>query len=225
MPMNKFGGVALRFGRNRLEPKFIEFVRGNGRQYGSESEFLEKSCPEGVVLIHVQHPRKTDFSSGRVFHTEWLVPEDAFLLIGKQIRDILPGLLFSKAAFTAVPGDEFSAVAKVIDREDAVVIAVRAAPHGGLKVEGEDLIEGQHDGGGALEVLSGRCKFVGEMVPLFCDERCAEGTHDAGDVGAYDRCSQKVLNGSQNGVVVERAALNATICRPRSLTLVTLMTL
>ena len=92
---------------------------------------MEECEPERIVLIHIQHARNTDRTAGSIFFTEWLIVKVTLELIGKKVRKLIFGFLFSKTFFTAVSRDEFAPAAEMIDSQAAIVGTAPTFGHSG----------------------------------------------------------------------------------------------
>ena len=116
-------------------------------------------------------------------------------LVIEDVRDFLFLAIQAEAALTAVSGDEAAAAAELVDREHALVVAALTAGHSGLILQRNDLVERQH----------GSC-LVLPALPR--NQRRAEGTHDACDVGTHALTLRRALKGAEHGVVIEGTALH-----------------
>ena len=169
----------------------------------------KKGCPERIILVDVQNAGNADGSANRLLAGQRLIPEEPAELVLIHIRDAVVCFLKAKSSFTAVSGNELSAVTEMVDSEPAVV----AAPSAVLKCCGEGqvlhFLKGEH---------GGRPTFV---IALSGNQSRSEGAHDAGNVRTDDAAAGNLLECAKNGVVVEGTALNddilSELCRRRHL--------
>ena len=169
MTVRELRGVALGFGRDRLDAEFIDLMRSGRREHDAVAELPEEDRPERIVLIHVQHARNAHGAAESLLLGKRFVVEDPLHLIIVKVRKIFLILHAADALFAAVARDIAAAVREAVDREQAVVIAALAA--GKRRVKGQilDLFESEHRGLLTLVIIPG-------------DQGGAERAHDAGDI-------------------------------------------
>ena len=98
-----------------------------------------------------------------------------------------------------------------------MVVAALAACHAGRVLEVDNVIDRKHAGLHAsvsgernilfLTRLHRTKMFVLQLITLACDQCCAEGTHDAGDIRTGDMGVEEVLEGTEDGIVIEGTSL------------------
>ena len=98
-----------------------------------------------------------------------------------------------------------------------MVVAALAACHAGRVLEVDNVIDRKHAGLHAsvsgernilfLTRLHRTKMFVLQLITLACDQCCAEGTHDAGDIRTGDMGVEEVLEGTEDGIVIEGTTL------------------
>ena len=79
-----------------------------------------------------------------------------------------------------------------------MVIAAFAPGHRGGVLQSDDLIQRQHGG----------LFFTGHVETFFCDQCCAESSHDTGNVRADCTAARDLLKAAKNGVIIEGTALH-----------------
>ena len=99
-----------------------------------------------------------------------------------------------------------------------MVVAALAAGHAGRVLKMYDVIDRKHAGldtaiGGERNILFLARLHLPEMrvlqlITLTCDQCCAEGTHDAGDIRTGDMGIEEVLEGAEDGIVIEGTTLH-----------------
>ena len=102
MSVNDLGRVALGFRRNALYTQLINLSGTCRREDSPELKLSEKCCPERIVLIHVENPRYTHFTTRCDILRQRFIVEHSLKLIFVKIRNIPLDLCFSETSFTAV---------------------------------------------------------------------------------------------------------------------------
>ena len=77
MPVGQLGGVALRFAGDGLDAQLVDLAVGAGGEDYPVSQLREKGMPEGIVLIHVQHPGDANRAPGSLVRGQGLIGEQA----------------------------------------------------------------------------------------------------------------------------------------------------
>ena len=210
--------VALRLGRDRLDAELVDLTCAGWRQYSPELQLTEEGRPERIVLVHVEDARDTYLATLGEIDRERLVIKHALHLISEEVRNVRLRLRLSEATLTAVTGDEVPAGTELVDGQDAVVVAALAACHAGRVLKMYDVIDRKHAGldtaiGGERYILFLTWLHLSKMrilqlITLTCDQCCAEGTHDAGDIRTGDMGVEEVFKGAEDGIVVEGTTLH-----------------
>ena len=198
MAVGDFCGIAFRLRGDGLNAELVYLSGRNRREYHTEAEFTEEDRPERVVLVEIQNTGDADGAAGRLILREGLYVKETVHLVIKEIRNFLLLAIQTEAALTAVARDEAAAAAELVHGEHALVVTTLTARHGGLILQRDDLVERQH---------GGRLVFPA----LACDQGRAEGTHDAGNVGAHALTLRRALEGAEHSVIVEGTALHHNV--------------
>ena len=199
MSVGQLGRVALGFTGDGLDAHLVDLPVGFRGKDHAEAQFGKERIPERVVLVHVQYPGDTHRATGRFLLRERIIGKQPFILVGKQVRHILAGLFLAHTFFTAVAGDEPTAVAEFVDGHETVVGTAVAAGHGGGEGQILDLFNGKHGADRA------------RLVALPGDEGSAEGAHDTGDIRADGLAVGDLLKAAENGIIIEGTALDDNI--------------
>ena len=157
-----------------------------------EAQVCEEGVPEGVELPEAQHQGKADPAPAVL---AGLVGEEELPLVGAEIaRPVLA--LAGDGLFAAVAADELRPVRKGVDGELAVVAAALTELALRLLMEGFQLLRREE---GA---------FLAGFGLVLAVEGGAVGAHEARDVRADDLHAHLLLKGTEDGLVVEGAALD-----------------
>ena len=200
--------VAHALRRHGLDAGLIGFLRGRVREHHAPAQLREESEPERVVLVHVQRARNAHGAARRILlRQRRVVVEQALGLVLEQVGDLVGLRRLAKRAgalLAAIARDEAAMLARclvdaeVVDGEQAVVRA-RLAAHGPVRRrKGLERVKGQQ--AADLRILAAET-VAGK-------KRRAERAHVAGDVGTHGVHARKLLEGTQHGVVEERATLH-----------------
>ena len=122
--------------------------------------------------------------------------ENPFVFIIVKVRHMLVIAFQSQTALAAVSGDEFAAVAKLIDGQKTMVVTVRTAAHGRIVIELQNLIDGEH--------ICRSCLFF----PVSGDQSGSERAHDAGDIRTDGMTAGDPLESTEYRVIVKGTALH-----------------
>ena len=210
--------IALGLGRDRLDAELVDLTCAGRGQHGPELQLTEEGRPERIVFVHVEDARDTHLATLGEIDRERLVIKHALHLISEEVRNVRLRLRLSEATLTAVTGDEVPAGTELVDGQDAVVVAALAACHAGRILEVDNVVDRKHAGLHAsvsgernilfLTRLHRTKMFVLQLITLACDQCCAEGTHDAGDIRTGDMGVEEVLEGAEDGIVIEGTTLH-----------------
>ena len=98
-----------------------------------------------------------------------------------------------------------------------MIVAALAACHAGRILELDDVVDRKHAGLHAsisgeryilfLTRLHLPKMFVLQLITLARDQRRTEGTHDAGDIRTGDMGIEEILEGTEDGIVIEGTTL------------------
>ena len=209
--------VALGLGRDRLDAELVDLTCAGRGQDGPELQLTEEGRPERIVLVHVEHTRDTHLATLGEIDRKRLVIKHALHLVSEEVRNVGLRLRLSETTLAAVAGDEVPAGAELVDGQDAVVVAALAARHAGRILELDDVVNRKHAGLHAsvsgernvlfLTRLHLPKMFVLQLITLACDQRRTKGTHDAGDIRTGDMGIEEVLEGTEDGIVIEGTTL------------------
>ena len=199
MTVGELCRITLRLAGNGLYAELVNFTVGAGGEHDAVAQPCEERVPERIVLVHVQHSGNADCASRRLCRVERGIGEEPLQLVLKQVGDIVCVLLSTDAALAAVARDKLASSGKTVDGETAAVRAALTFCHACFILQIAELLVGEH------------CAFLPVLVMLSGDQCRSERTHDAGDVGADRLAVRDLLKASQNGIIVERAALNDNI--------------
>ena len=193
--VGQLGGIALRLGGDGFHAHLVDGAGGEGRYHHPEAQLPEEGGPIGIVFVQVQHPGDADDAAPGFRLRKRRIVEQPLPLIGHQIGAGLGGVGVLHPLFAAVAGDVPAAVGEGIHRQQAVIFTSAAAGSLGGVGQGGDVGKVQCLGGLAVIAVTG-------------DQRRAEGTHQAGDIGTHRLSPGDTLEGPQHGLVVEGAALH-----------------
>ena len=198
VPVDQLGRVAHVLRGDRLHAGLEEVVVGAARDHDAEAQSGEHRKPERVVFVHTEHARDADVAAERLFLGEAAVSEDPLVLPVVEVGQVrlLGDALQGRAALAAVARHVALAVGERRDGHLAVVLAQAAGLARGVDaktLEGLDRREGR---GPLPRVVHAR------------GQGSAVGPHEAGDVGAHDLAAGEQLEGAQDRVVEEGAALD-----------------
>ena len=197
VPVGELGRVAHVLTGDGIHTRLEQLVVGTPRDHDPESEPGKDREPQRVVLVHAQHPRNTDLAAGVLAAAQTPVGEGAPVLVVVEVGHVgLGGApLLGGAALAPVARNVPLAVGEGGDGQLAVVLAQLAHGCLGGQTEAGELGEAHESPGRAVVGESGR-------------QSRAEAAHEAGDVGPHDLASGEQLEGAQNSVVEEGAALD-----------------
>ena len=193
--VGQLGRVAFRLGGDGFHAQPIEIAVGEGGEHHPEAQLLEEGCPEGEVFIQIEHPGDADDASGSILLLQRRVVKQPLALVGEQIGHVLGSAPTAQTLFAPIAGDVTAAAGEDVDGEHTVVGTAAAPGGGGGICKVVDLLQRQHGGGLTL-------------IPLPCQQRRAEGTHNARNVGAGGLHTGDGLKGPQHRLIVEGAALH-----------------
>ena len=172
MAVSDFGGVARRFRGDGIDAEFVYFFRGLRREDDAEAQSIEKSEPEGVIFVHVEHAWYADGSARGIFRRAGGIAESSIEFVSIEVGD-LACIGFTERFFASVSSDEFVAVVKGIDREEAIVRASAASSHRDFIAEiAQRVAEAQF----AFDLIVGASRLS--------DEGAAVGAHETCDIGS-----------------------------------------
>ena len=83
MPMGQLGRITFGFAGDGLDSQFVDFARGGGGEHHTVPQPGEENMPEGIVLVHIQHPGNAHRASGSAVRRKGLVGEEALELVFK----------------------------------------------------------------------------------------------------------------------------------------------
>ena len=172
----------------------IEAAAGHRAGVDGKAQLCPESMPEGQQLVHIQAERDAD---GAALTGHRLIACQKLLLVGVEVEAVVLALA-SDGLIAAVAGDELAAVGEGVDGELAVVAAAAALDADDFLVEVLQLFLAHH-GGGGLAVLAALAQ---------AEEGRTVSAHQTGDVGADDLDAHLLLEGAEDGFVVEGAALH-----------------
>ena len=197
MPVGELGGVADVLAGDGVHALLEQLVVGAPREHDAEPQRGEHREPQGVVLVHAQHPGHADLPARLLALAQAPVGEGAPELVVVEVGQVglLGAALLGGAPLAAVARDVARPVGEGGDGELAVVLAQPAG--GGLGGEAE-----------AGELGQGHEPPRGAVVGLVGGQGRTEGAHEAGDVGTHHLTTGEDLEGAQDGVVEEGAALD-----------------
>ena len=184
----QLGGVADAFGGHRLDAGLIGLLRAGIAQLDVIAQRGEEAVPEGVVLVHVERAGDAHRAILGLCARQALAVEEQVLLELVEVGHLGQGVRVAGALLAAVARDEavvlagLRVLAKVVDGEQAVVVALLAAHRGVLDLELVDLLRGEQGGavaGGAVARQQGG----------------AVGAHVARNVRAHGLVTRQVLEG------------------------------
>ena len=200
MAVGKLGRVADGLGGHGLDAGLVGLAVGLVGEHDAEAELGKERVPERVVLVHVERARDADGAARGLVGVEHRAVEEKLVLVLKEVRRVvLCALAAAGALLAAVAGDEATAAAEVVDREQAVVRAAPAVDVGVLDLQVVDLVAGKKPGGALLtRAVAGK-------------KRRAVGAHAARHVGADHVATGQELEGAQRGVGHEGAALDYAV--------------
>ena len=188
VPMHDLRRVTGRVRRDGELPRLIDAAVGHVREHDLEPQRAEDAGPQRQQFIHAKRQRQADAPAPRFAAAHG---KKRLALVFVEVGQFLLGLFAARAALAAVAGDEAAAVGKGVDRQFAAVLAALAhrRPRGVGKFR-------QFFGG----------EYGGFFQPHGAQRR-AVSAHQTGDVRPDDVAPQFALEGAQDGVVVEGAAL------------------
>ena len=194
--VGELGRIAHALGRHGLDAGLVGLLGGLVGEHHREAQVGEEGVPEGIVLVHVERARDAHRTARGGAGVEHRAVEQQLVLEREQVGRGDLGLLVAGALLAAVARDEAVTVAKVVDREQAVVGAAAAVRLGLLHLQVVDLLAREQRGGA---VLAGT---------VASEQRRAVAAHAAGDVGSDGVSAGELLEGAQRGVAHEGAALD-----------------
>ena len=203
MPVRELRGIALGFRRYRLHTELIDLPARVGREDHAEAEFFEEGRPERIVLVEVQDARDADRPARRVGFGEGFVAEEPLALVGVEVLAALRSSRRRDLFLAAVAGDIPPSAREGVDRQQTVVLAAAAA--GGRAGVGQ-----------VADLLEREDRRRTSVVVFTRDERRAERPHHPGDIGADHVDPGDLLERTENGVVVEGAALRDDVPSERT---------
>ena len=195
----KLRRIADGLGRHRLDARLVGLLVRLIRQHDRETQLREERVPEGVVLVHVEGAGDTHGAMRCGLGVKYRTIEQQLVLEGEEVGGERLGTLATRTLLAAIARDELTAVAEVVDREQAVVGAAAAVGLGLLHLEVVDLLAAEQGRG---TVLAGT--IAGEQGG-------AIAAHAAGDVRANRLAPGKLLERAQRRVTHEGAALDDDI--------------
>ena len=193
--MGQLGRIALGFRRDGIHALFIDLPIREGGQNRANPQFPEKSCPEGVILVHIQHSGQSNSAPDRLLLGQGLIGKHPFLLECHHIGCLFPLASAAGSLFTAVSGNVPAAAGEHIDGQHTVVGTASAADRFGGVGQIHDVLQRHH--GSSLSLI---------MVPG--NECGAESTHETGNIGANYLGIRDGFKGAEHRLIVEGAALN-----------------
>ena len=184
------GGVA---GDGSLTSQ-IEAAAGHRAGVDGKAELCPEGVPERQQLVHIQAERDAD---GAALSGHGLIAGQKLLLVGVEVEAVVLALA-GDGLVAAVAGNELAAIGEGVDGELAVVAAAAALDADDFLVEVLQLFLAHH-GGGGLAVL---------VALAQTEEGRTVSAHQTGDVGADDLDAHLLLEGAEDGLIVERTALH-----------------
>ena len=196
--VDELGRVAHVLRGDGLHARLEQVVVGAARNHDAEAQSGEHREPERVVLVHAEHARDADVAAERLFFGEAAVAEDPLVLPVVEVGQLrlLGHALQGRAALAAVAGHVTLAVGERRDRHLAVVLAQAAGLAGRVHAEALEGLDRGEGRGPLPRVVHAR------------GQGGAVGAHQASDVGAHDLAAGEQLEGAQDRVVEEGAALD-----------------
>ena len=197
VPVRELRGVAHGLGRHGLRAGLVRLARRLVAQHHAEAQLREERVPERVVLVHVQRARDAHGAARGLVGRQALAVKQQAVLELKEVRCLgllAPGL--AGALLAAVARDEAAAVAKAVDRQQAVVRAPAAVGVGVLHLQVVDLFAREQAGGP---------RRAGAVAG---EKGSSVRAHRSGDVGPDHLAAREQLERAQRRVAHERAALH-----------------
>ena len=219
MAVNQLCGKAHRIRGHRCQSALIH---GPGSGVGDahlKAQAAPKSGPEGRQLPEGQYPRKADYripvlmgTGGWVILEQKLFPEGEEILRLPQLLSLflylgdyrlIPGVSHNLPPLAAVVGDPMLSIG---ERENGTLAVIDTEGTGGvLLLAVSEILHGVQADEGLSRLLSPLQLF---LAILLCHKGGPDGPHHPGVGGPHHFTAQILLQGPQNGVVLERAALH-----------------
>ena len=106
MSVSDLGRIAGRLTGDGFNAHLVDLVRRERGEDDSVSELCKESCPERIVLVHVQNAGNADGSAVCLVLCERTVAEDPAQLVLIEIGHVVLCRFLAETALTAVAGDE-----------------------------------------------------------------------------------------------------------------------
>ena len=195
MPMHQLCRVANGFTGDGFHAHLKYRLGGEGRKHNPVSQLGKEGIPEGVILKHIQHTRDTDCSLRCLLCRQGFIIEQSMAFIIIQVGRGVFNFFLAQTSFTAVACDEASAAAEQIDRQQAVVGAALTSCHIGMYFQCVHFI------------AADECGLIACGVFISGNQPCAEGPHDACDIGTDCLSAADHFKAFQHRIIVEGTAL------------------